>query len=53
MNFGGRVRVAAVAPALALAAGPASGADYQDGIDRAHAEPDKFQTWMGQQLDTL
>jgi hypothetical protein len=51
MNFSGRVRVAGVA--LSLAAGPASAADYQDGIERAHAELDKFQTWMGQQLDTL
>jgi hypothetical protein len=51
MNFGGCVRVAAVA--LALAAGPAGADDYKDTVDRAHAELDKFQTWMGQQLDTF
>jgi hypothetical protein len=53
MNFDGCVRVAAVALALALAAGPAGADDYEDTVDRAHAELDKFQTWMGRQLDTL
>jgi vacuolar-type H+-ATPase subunit I/STV1 len=51
MKLGKSFRIAAVA--LALAAGPASADDYQDAVDRAHAELDKFQTWMGQQIDTL
>ena len=53
MRPGRCVRVAALALALALAAGPVAADDEQDAAGRTHAELDRFQAWIGQQTDAL
>jgi chromosome segregation ATPase len=47
------VRTTALAATIGFVAGPASADDYQDAVDRAHAELDKFQTWVADQTTML
>jgi TolA-binding protein len=49
----GYVRIAALALTLALAAGPAAADDAEEAAASTHAELDRFQTWIGQQIDAL
>jgi DNA anti-recombination protein RmuC len=51
MKARGWVRFAALA--LALVTAPAGADDDQDAAGRTHAELDRFQTWFGEQIDTL
>jgi DNA anti-recombination protein RmuC len=53
MKLGRCVRVATLAATLALAAGPVSADDYQDAVDRAHSELDKFDAWLEEQVAQL
>ncbi len=53
MKLGRCVRVAALAVTLALAAWPVSADDYQDAVDRAHSELDKFDAWLQEQIAQL
>jgi len=55
MRSGRYVRAAALALALtlALAAGPGAADDAEDAAGRTHAELDKFQTWIGEQIDAV
>jgi DNA anti-recombination protein RmuC len=47
------VRMAALAATLAFATGPAGADEYQDAVDRAHTEVDKFEAWMQEQIAAL
>ena len=49
----GLARVSVIAAILALAAASAHADGYQDAIDSAHAELDKFEEWVDQQTDML
>jgi DNA anti-recombination protein RmuC len=42
-----------LAAALAFAAASAQADDYQDAVDSAHAQLDKFEEWVDQQTETL
>lgn len=53
MRPGPCVRVTALAAALGFAAASAHADDYQDAVDSAHAQLDKFEQWADQQTDTL
>jgi TolA-binding protein len=43
----------AAAPASADDAAPAAPGGYEDAVDRDHAELDRFQSWIREQVDTL
>ena len=50
----GAIALAGLAALPAVAQDEEPGAsDYEDAVERGHAELDKFQSWIGEQIDTL